>query len=136
MLPIGFAWLVEQMSRLDRLKESSLSNAGTLVRTMSKMEATGSSTLNCQFLGSLSSAGGRDLLSQLCLQIAQRSKLQHHFVERRDMEKVNRHFFGNTVERASAYERPFEMKVFFVRDRLERLAEDQVRCHDRNHSCH
>ena len=101
--------------------------------------ATSSSTpsLNCTFLGSLSSHCGRDILSQLCLQIAQQSKLRHHFVERKDMDKMTRQFFNKSIKHRKKHSStihlqkppetmPLEMKVFFVRDQLERIADEQV----------
>jgi len=120
---------------------------------MSEMESTGSSvchslpassssslpsSLNCKFLGSLSSHRGRDILSQLCLQIAQQSKLRHHFVERKDMDKMTRQFFNKSTRNIKNYSNlinlqkppeqtmPLEMKVFFVRDQLERISDEQV----------
>ena len=120
---------------------------------MSEMETTGSSvrhdlsassssslpsSLNCTFLGSLSSRRGRDILSQLCLQIAQQSKLRHHFVERKDMDKMTRQFFNKSIKNMKNRSRainlqepmqqtkPLEMKVFFVRDQLERISDSQV----------
>jgi hypothetical protein len=111
---------------------------------MSEMESTGSSvphgssSLNCKFLGSLSSRRGRDILSQLCLQIAQQSKLRHHFVERKDMDKMTRKFFNKSIRNNKNHSHvinlqqppeqttPFEMKVFFVRDQLERISDEQV----------
>ena len=123
---------------------------------MSKTEPTSSSvqhgivasslpsSVRCTFLGSLSSRRGRDILSQLCLQIAQRSNLRHHFVERKDMDKINRQFFDKSMKKAvnrsrlvtlqqqqSPYDQsqPFEMKVFYVRDQLERISNEQVHQH-------
>lgn len=123
---------------------------------MSKTEPTNSSvqhdtatsslpsSVSCTFLGSLSSRRGRDILSQLCLQIAQRSNLRHHFVERKDMDKINRQFFDksmkkmvnrsrlvNLKQQQSPYDQsqPFEMKVFYVRDQLERISNEQVHQH-------
>lgn len=115
---------------------------------MSGMESIGSSvghklsvpssSLNCKFLGSLSSHRGRDLLSQLCLQIAQQSKLKHHFVERKDMDKMTRQFFNKSIRNTKNRSHPInfskppeqtmplEMKVFFVRDQLERISDEQV----------
>lgn len=120
---------------------------------MSEMETTGnsihhgsstsassssSSSLNCTFLGSLSSRRGRDILSQLCLQIAQQSKLRHHFVERKDLNKVTREFFNKSKKKMKKHSHsinlqqppeqtmPLEMKVFFVRDQLERISGEQV----------
>ena len=114
---------------------------------MSEMESTGSSvphglpaspSLNCKFLGSLSSRRGRDILSQLCLQIAQQSKLQHHFVERKDMDKMTRQLLNKSIRNNKNRSRylnlqqppeqtmPLEMKVFFVRDQLERISDEQV----------
>ena len=115
---------------------------------MSEMECTGgavrhgsstsSSPLNCKFLGSLSSPRGRDLLSQLCLQIAQQSKLRHHFVERKDLDRISRQLCHKSIEKVihrtrSSHARqpneetvPLKMKVFFVRDQLERLSDEQV----------
>ncbi|CAF1261158.1 unnamed protein product [Adineta ricciae] len=119
---------------------------------MSKTEPTNSSvqqnivtsslpsSVSCTFLGSLSSRRGRDILSQLCLQIAQRSNLRHHFVERKDMDNINRQFFNksmkkmvnhsrlvNLQQQQSPYDQsqPFEMKVFYVRDQLERISNKQ-----------
>ena len=96
-----------------------------------------SSSVRCQFLGSLTSPRGRDILSQLCLQIAQQSKLRHHFVERKEMDKMARQFFPKSTnnnhssepmdyQNASEQNKPFEMKVFFVRDQLQRVTNDQV----------
>lgn len=97
-----------------------------------------SSSFNCTFLGSLSSRRGRDILSQLCLQIAQQSKLRHHFVERKDMDKMTRDFFNKSKKKMKNRSRfiplqklpedtmPLEMKVFFVRDQLERISDEQV----------
>lgn len=97
-----------------------------------------SSSLNCKFLGSLTSRRGREILSQLCLQIAHKSKLQHHFVERKDLDKRTREFFNKSIKSASTASSPttpqappeqavpFEMKVFFVRDQLERISDEQV----------
>ncbi len=116
---------------------------------MSEMESTGSSvrhglsvssssSLSCTFLGSLSSHRGRDILSQLCLQIAQQSNLRHHFVERKDMDKMTRQFFNKSIrnmknqsrsinlQKAPEQTMPPEMKVFFVRDQLERIFDEQV----------
>jgi hypothetical protein len=120
---------------------------------MSEMESTGSSvrhglsasssstipsSLNCTFLGSLSSRRGRDILSQLCLQIAQQSKLRHHFVERKDMDKMARQFFNKSIKKMKNHShsinlqkspeqtKPLEMKVFYVRDQLERISDGQV----------
>lgn len=97
------------------------------------MESTGSSgspssaAVRCQFLGSLTSARGRELLSQLCLQIAEQSKLRHHFVERKEMEKMNRHFFPKLTDKVKDQAKPFEMKVFFIRDHLERISNEKVK---------
>jgi hypothetical protein len=94
------------------------------------------SSVSCKFLGSLTSARGRDLLSQLCLQIAQKSKLRHHFVERKDIERIGRQLLpkassrqchSNSSQTANEDTTPFEMKVFFKRDQLERLVDEQVR---------
>ncbi|CAF3216232.1 unnamed protein product [Rotaria socialis] len=99
--------------------------------------ASSSSAVNCKFLGSLTSRRGRDILAQLCLQIAEKSKLQHHFVERKDMDKMARLLFNkslknksntlhsNTLRKTSEQTVPFEMKVFFVRDHLEKLSDEQ-----------
>ncbi|CAF1065500.1 unnamed protein product [Adineta steineri] len=108
---------------------------------MSEMETTGStihhglsassSSLRCTFLGSLSSPRGRDLLSQLCLQIAQKSKLQHHFVERKDLDKMRRKLFAKSIKNSRNLQQPLEqtmpleMKVFFVRDQLQRISAEQ-----------
>ena len=120
---------------------------------MSAMETTGSSvphdasassssssssSFSCTFLGSLSSPRGRDILSQLCLQIAQKSNLRHHFVERKDMDKMTREYFTKTekklhnqlntiqvLENIAEQSKPFEMEVFYVRDQLERVSNEQ-----------
>lgn len=110
---------------------------GSIRREVSASSSSSGSSLNCTFLGSLSSPRGRDILSQLCLQIAQQSKLRHHFVERKDMDKMTRQLFNksmrNVKNRSSATHlkkppetMPLEMKVFFVRDQLERLSNEQV----------
>ena len=115
---------------------------------MSNMESTASSvchnlsasssSFNCKFLGSLSSRRGRDTLSQLCLQIAQQSKLRHHFVDRKDMDKMTQQFFNKSLKNVKNHSRtmnlrkpleqtmPLEMKVFYVRDQLERISNEQV----------
>jgi len=117
---------------------------------MSEMESTGSSvrhglsasssssSLNCKYLGSLSSHRGRDILSQLCLQIAQQSKLRHHFVERKDIDKMKRQFLNKSRKKLINHSHsinlqqpleqtmPLEMKVFFERDQLERISDKQV----------
>ncbi|CAF1213824.1 unnamed protein product [Rotaria sp. Silwood1] len=112
---------------------ASASRSGTSTASSS----LSSSSLNCTFLGSLSSRRGREILSQLCLQIAQQSKLQHHFVERKDMDKITRQFFNKSTKKAlnrlhsinfqksPEQTMPLEMKVFFVRDQLERIADEQ-----------
>ena len=91
--------------------------------------------INCRFLGSLTSARGRELLSQVCLQIAQQSKLQHHFVDRRDIEKINRDLLQESIFKSCPlspsnstedHPHPFEMKVFYVRDHLEPVSKEQV----------
>jgi hypothetical protein len=101
--------------------------------------SSSSSSLSCTFLGSLSSPRGRDLLSQLCLKIAQQSNLRHHFVERKDMDKINRQFFSKPVKKMINHARslgvqqppehtmPLEMKVFYARDQLEQISNAQVR---------
>lgn len=116
---------------------SGMESIGGSVRRNAPTTSSSSPSLNCTFLGSLSSHRGRDILSQLCLQIAQQSKLRHHFVERKDMDKMTRQFFNKSVRhtrnRSSNIRlqkppetMPLEMKVFFVRDQLERIAEEQV----------
>ena len=110
---------------------------GSIRHEVSAASSSSDPSLNCTFLGSLSSRHGRDILSQLCLQIAQQSKLRHHFVERKDMDKMTRQFFTKSIKnvksRSSAIHlkkppetMPLEMKVFFVRDQLERLSDEQV----------
>lgn len=110
---------------------------GSIRREASAASSSSGPSLNCTFLGSLSSRHGRDILSQLCLQIAQQSKLRHHFVERKEMDKMTRQFFNksmrNVKNRSSTIHlkkppetMPLEMKVFFVRDQLERLSDEQV----------
>ncbi|CAF0884247.1 unnamed protein product [Rotaria sordida] len=105
--------------------------------TRSSVTTASSSSISCTFLGSLSSRRGRDILSQLCLQIAQQSKLQHHFVERKDMDKMTRKLFNKSIKNTMNHSRsinlqksseqtmPLEMKVFFVRDQLERISDEQ-----------
>ncbi|CAF1072097.1 unnamed protein product [Didymodactylos carnosus] len=44
-------------------------------------------SLSCSYLGTLSSRN-RDVLSQVCLQIAHQSKLKFHFIQRKDVEKM------------------------------------------------
>jgi hypothetical protein len=112
--------------------------ASTVPHNLSASSSSSSSSINCKFLGSLSSRSGRDILSQLCLQIAQQSKLRHHFVERKDMDKMARQFFNKSIQnnknsshvmnlqQPPEQSMPFEMKVFFVRDQLERISDEQV----------
>ena len=107
-------------------------------RLSASSSLSSSSSFNCTFLGSLSSRRGRDILPQLCLQIAQQSKLRHHFVERKDMDKITRRIFNKAVknvmknscptniQRSPEQTMPLEMKVFFVRDQLERVSDEQV----------
>jgi len=115
---------------------SEMGSTGSSIRH--DLSASSSSSLSCKFLGSLSSHRGRDILSQLCLQIAQQSKLRHHFVERKDMDKMTRQFFNKSIRNTKKHSHsinfqqppeqtmPLEMKVFFVRDQLERISDEQV----------
>jgi hypothetical protein len=115
------------------------STGSSIHHSLSASSSPSSSSLSCKFLGSLSSRRGRDILSQLCLQIAQQSKLRHHFVERKDMDKMTRQFFNKSLKNTKKHQShsinlqkppeqtmPLEMKVFFVRDQLERISDEQV----------
>jgi hypothetical protein len=117
---------------------SGMESTGSSIRHDLSASSSSLSSLNCTFLGSLSSNRGRDILSQLCLQIAQQSKLQHHFVDRKDMDKTTRQFLNKSIKNVTNHSRsvnvrkplkqemPLEMKVFFVRDQLERISNEQV----------
>lgn len=98
--------------------------------------ASPASGLNCRFLGSLTSARGREFLSQLCLKIAQQSNLKHHFVDGKQMEKMNKDIFQTSTFKLDPsclsvdqndQSKTFEMKVFYLRDHLEKISDDQVK---------